>query len=124
MAKLTVTATAADAAASIRVRANAGEWQAASSGSSSPALSLDSGTDSAEIEVTAEDLDTTTYSVKVQRVTPGSVDATFDTGSVWTPVVSGGMWPLALQPDDKVLVGGSFWLNYSLPSIVARVWGD
>lgn len=106
--ELSVTVNAGHGAPSIRARVNAGEWIAVHQGRPSPALSLNTGTNPIEIEVAAEGLNTNTYTVVVERAAPGSIDAGFDTGSIRTRVALGGSWPLAVQSDGKILVGGDF----------------
>lgn len=39
---------------------------------------------------------------------PGDLDTSFQTLGIYTSTVLGGTWPMLLQPDGKVLVGGDF----------------
>ena len=56
--------------------------------------------------------------------TDGTLDADFDPGNVAGSGNPEFVDALAIQADGKVLVGGHCWLNYALPNIVSRVWGD
>ena len=63
---ITVTPTAAQAGATIRVRVNGGSYSTVSSGSASPSLSLNTGSNTVEVQVTAENgVTVKTYSITV-----------------------------------------------------------
>lgn len=54
----------------------------------------------------------------------GTLDPSFDPGNTAGSGQSEFVGDLAIQPDGKVLAGGYFWLNFNLPNIICRVWGD
>ncbi len=70
-AGLVVTPTAHDALATIRVRVNGGSYAVVASGAASGTLALNTGTNSVEAEVTAEDGTTRTYAITVTRPAAG-----------------------------------------------------
>jgi PKD repeat protein len=76
---ITVTPTKADAGASIQARVNGGTYATVTSGSASSALSLNFGTNTIDVKVTAEDGTTLkTYTITVTRITPPGNALAFD----------------------------------------------
>ncbi len=67
---VTVTPTAADAGATIEVRINAGAYAVVSSGNASSSLALNSGNNTIDVKVTAEDGTIKTYTITVTKA-PG-----------------------------------------------------
>jgi PKD repeat protein len=76
---ITVTPTKTDAGASIQARVNGGTYATVTSGSASSALSLNFGTNTIDVKVTAEDGTTLkTYTITVTRITPPGNALAFD----------------------------------------------
>jgi len=70
-ASMTVTPTVADATAAMQVRVNGGAYSTVASGNASGALALNTGSNTIDVEVTAQDGSTVkTYTVGVTRPTP------------------------------------------------------
>ncbi len=67
VSSVTVTATRADATATLQVQVNGGGYSALTSGSASGALSLNVGSNTIDVLVTAQDASTKTYTITVTR---------------------------------------------------------
>jgi len=80
---LTVTPTQTDANASIQARVNGGSWSTVTSGSASGALTLNVGSNTVEVKVTAQDGTTTqTYTITFTR---GAADTNSALGGITLP---------------------------------------
>jgi len=118
---LTVTPTRAEANATIEVRVNGGGYAAVASGSASAPLSLDPGSNTVDLRVTAQAGNTKTYTVTVTRLAPPTVtdptatsitantatlggNVTADGGSAITE--RGVVWSQGSVNDDPFIGGG------------------
>ncbi len=103
---LSVTPTHSDANAAIQVRINSGGYASVDSGTASASLPLNTGSNTIDVLVTAQDGSTVkTYTLTVTRrdtVRPGDVDE-FDAN-----VVGGMVLATAVQPDGKTIIAGLF----------------
>jgi predicted outer membrane repeat protein len=82
VSSLTVTPSANEGHATLRVRVNGGSWSPVTSGSPSGPLLLDEGENTIEVEVTAQDLTTTTYTITVTRGSGDSSLSGLDLGGL------------------------------------------
>ncbi len=79
---ITVTAAKAHSGARIELRTNGGSWTEISSGTPSPSLSMSDGSNTVELQVTAEDATTTkTYTISVYRLSAQALLSALSTSS-------------------------------------------
>jgi predicted phosphodiesterase len=102
VSSVTVTPTANEAHATIQVRVNGGSWSPVTSGSPSDPLALNVGANTLEIEVTAQDLTTTTYTITVTRLDDSSLSALSLSNSTLTPVFNPAILSYAAQVANSV----------------------
>ena len=108
VSSVTVTPTREHSSAAIQVRVNAGSYGSVTSGTASGSLSLDIGPNTIDVEVTAEDGTTKTYTVTVTRVAPACTKTWQGGSGLWSDAAQWSGTSIPTSSSDVCLPAGSY----------------